>query len=55
NGLLDRAPGHELDDHALEAGLITQDEYDRLNAARDCRNEVIQVDAFDPEAFRTQR
>ena len=55
NGLLDRAPGHELDDHALEAGLISQDEYDRLNAARDCRNEVIQVDAFDPEAFRTQR
>ena len=53
SGQLDRAPGHLLDDHALEAGLITRAEYDKLNAARDCRNEVIMVDAFDPEVFKT--
>jgi acyl-CoA dehydrogenase len=51
-GLLDRAPGHMLDDMALAAGLISQEEYERLNAARDCRLEVIQVDAFDFEAYR---
>ncbi len=51
-GQLDRAPGHVLDDMALAAGLITQDEYDRPNAARDCRLEVIQVDAFDFDAYR---
>lgn len=51
-GQLDRAPGHMLDDMALAAGLITQAEFDKLNDARDCRNEVIQVDAFDFEAYR---
>ncbi|HRQ64274.1 MAG TPA: acyl-CoA dehydrogenase [Xanthomonadaceae bacterium] len=51
-GELDRAPGHMLDDMALAAGLITQEEYDRLNEARDCRLEVIQVDAFDFDAYR---
>ena len=54
-GKLDRAPGHELDDHALEAGLISQAEFEHLNAARDCRNEVIAVDAFDFEAYRQLR
>jgi acyl-CoA dehydrogenase len=52
-GKLDRAPGHMLDDMGLAAGVITQDEYDRLNDARDARNEVIQVDAFDPEIYKT--
>jgi acyl-CoA dehydrogenase len=52
-GKLDRAPGHMLDDLGLAAGVITQDEYDRLNDARDARNEVIQVDAFDPEIYKT--
>jgi len=51
-GLIDRAPSHELDELALAAGIITQAEYDQLNAARDCRNEVIQVDAFDPQAYQ---
>ncbi len=54
-GLLDRAPGHELDDFGLAAGIISQAEYDQLNAARDARDEVIQVDAFDPDEFRTLR
>ena len=38
---------------ALAAGLITQAEYDQLNDARDARNEVIQVDSFTPDVFRT--
>jgi acyl-CoA dehydrogenase len=52
-GKLDRAPGYMLDDHALAAGLITQADYDRLNAARDARDEVIQVDAFGFEEYKT--
>ena len=52
-GKIDRAPGHMLDDLALAAGLITQAEYDQLNDARDARNEVIQVDSFTPDVFRT--
>ncbi len=52
-GALDHAPGHLLDDMGLAAGVITQEEYDRLNDARDARDEVIQVDAFDPEVYKT--
>lgn len=52
-GALDRAPGHMLDDLGLAAGVITQEEYDRLNDARAARDEVIQVDAFDPEVYKT--
>jgi len=51
-GALDRAPGHELDDLGLAAGVITRAEYDLLNDARDARDEVIQVDAFDAETFK---
>ncbi|WP_440225344.1 acyl-CoA dehydrogenase [Dokdonella sp. MW10] len=52
-GRLDRAPGHVLDDHGLAAGVISQAEYDLLNDARDARDEVIQVDAFDAATYRT--
>lgn len=41
-----------LDDFGLAAGVITTEEYDRLNDARDARNEMIQVDAFDPDICR---
>ena len=54
-GALDRAPGHMLDDLGLAAGVISQAEYDLLNEARDARDEVIQVDAFDPETFKSLR
>ncbi|RYD14510.1 MAG: acyl-CoA dehydrogenase [Lysobacteraceae bacterium] len=54
-GTLDRAPGYMLDDTGVAAGVITGDEYDLLNDARDARDEVIAVDAFDPELFRTLR
>jgi acyl-CoA dehydrogenase len=51
-GTLDRAPGHMLDDLGLAAGVITKAEYDLLNEARDARDEVVAVDAFDPETYR---
>ena len=54
-GRLDRAPGYMLDDTGVAAGVISGDEYDLLNDARDARDEVIAVDAFDPEVFRTLR
>jgi acyl-CoA dehydrogenase len=51
-GRIDRAPGHMLDDIGLAAGVITQDEYELLNDARDARDEVIQVDAFTAEEYK---
>ncbi|HET8942565.1 MAG TPA: acyl-CoA dehydrogenase [Rudaea sp.] len=52
-GKLDRAPGHMLDDLALAAGVITQAEYELLKEADAARDEVVAVDAFDPEVFKT--
>ncbi len=52
-GKLDRAPGYLLDDLGVAAGVITGAEYDLLNEARDARDEVIAVDAFDPEIYKT--
>jgi acyl-CoA dehydrogenase len=51
-GSLDRAPGRMLDELGLAAGIISCEEYERLGAARETRDEVIQVDAFDFEAYR---
>ena len=51
-GRLDHAPGWLLDELGVAAGVITGAEYELLNDARDAREEVIQVDAFDPETFR---
>jgi acyl-CoA dehydrogenase len=52
-GRLDRAPGYMLDDLGVAMGVISGDEYDLLNEARDARDEVIAVDAFDPETYKT--
>ena len=52
-GKLDRAPGYMLDDLGLAAGVISKAEYDLLNEARDARDEVVAVDAFEPEVYRT--
>lgn len=52
-GTLDRAPGYLLDDLGVVAGVITGDEYDLLNEARDARDEVIAVDAFEPDVYKT--
>ena len=51
-GKLDRAPGYMLDELGLKAGVITQDEYQLLQQAEAARNEVVAVDAFDPETFK---
>ena len=50
-GKLDRAPGRQLDQLALEAGVINEEEFAILADADAARNEVIAVDAFEPEAF----
>ena len=52
-GTLDRAPGHMLDDLGLAAGVIDQAEYELLNEAREARDEVIAVDAFEQETYKT--
>ena len=52
-GKLDRAPGYMLDDLGLKAGIISEQEYQWLRDADAARNEVVAVDAFDPQTFRT--
>lgn len=52
-GVLDRAPGYLLDDLGAAAGVISGAEYDLLNEARDARDEVIAVDAFEPGVYKT--
>jgi acyl-CoA dehydrogenase len=52
-GRLDRAPGYMLDEMGLKAGVITAEEYKLLQDAEAARNEVIAVDAFSPETFKT--
>jgi acyl-CoA dehydrogenase len=52
-GTLDRAPGHMLDDLGLAAGVITADEYQWLQEADAARNEVVAVDAFDAQTFKS--
>ena len=52
-GKLDRAPGYMLDEMGRKAGLITEEEYQWLRDADAARNEVVAVDAFDPQTFKT--
>jgi acyl-CoA dehydrogenase len=52
-GRIDHAPGDSLAGLALEAGVITDEERQRVSAADEAREEVIQVDAFDPAAYRS--
>ncbi|MFQ6023959.1 MAG: acyl-CoA dehydrogenase [Acidiferrobacterales bacterium] len=54
-GALERAPGDVLADNALALGIISQEERDRLREADEARDEVIQVDAFDPETYVSLR
>jgi acyl-CoA dehydrogenase len=51
-GRLDHAPGDELTAAALAAGIVTAEEVEQLSLAREAREEVIRVDAFDAETFR---
>ena len=54
-GRLDRAPGDVLLDRALEAGVIDDAERQTVLDADVVRDEVIQVDAFDPATFAELR
>ncbi|HET7268248.1 MAG TPA: acyl-CoA dehydrogenase [Oleiagrimonas sp.] len=51
-GKLERAPGTMLDDAALAAGVISEEEYQWLDDAREARRAVVQVDAFDVDTYR---
>jgi len=52
-GRIDRAPGDALVELALEAGVITEQDRRRVRVADEARDEVIQVDAFDPDEYRS--
>jgi acyl-CoA dehydrogenase len=54
-GVLDRAPGDQLLIHALEERVIDAAEFQVVLNADELRDEVIQVDAFDQDRFRTLR
>ena len=54
-GRLDKAPGDVLLEQALEAGIISEEERHKVLEADEIRDEVIQVDAFDPEEFLALR
>ena len=51
SGRLDRAPGDQLLENALAAGIITAADRQAVLAADELRAEVIKVDAFDPQTF----
>ena len=51
-GRIDRAPGDALVELAREAGVITEEDCQRIRAAEEARDEAIQVDAFDPDEYR---
>lgn len=50
-GRIDRQPGEMILAHAMEQGVITEEERQVVLAADRIRDEVIQVDAFDPESY----
>jgi acyl-CoA dehydrogenase len=54
-GRIAHAPGHELLDLALRAGVINEFERQRVSEADEARDEVIQVDAFDAADYRQLR
>jgi acyl-CoA dehydrogenase len=54
-GKLDKAPGNLLLESALDAKIITEAEWKKVKEAQEIQNEVIQVDAFDPEIFKQLR
>ena len=50
-GRLDPAPGIELAEAAVAAGILREEEVDRLASARAARDEAVRVDAFDAKEF----
>jgi acyl-CoA dehydrogenase len=54
-GRILHAPGHELLDLALRAGVINEFERQRVSEADEARHEVIQIDSFDAAAYSQLR
>ena len=50
-GTLEREPRDTLIDRAAAQGVINGEERNRLDAAEAARDDVIQVDSFDPETY----
>jgi hypothetical protein len=42
-------------DLAFKEGIITEHDRERIRAADEARDEAIQVDAFEPETYRSIR
>jgi hypothetical protein len=40
-------------DLAFKEGIITEQDRERIRAADEARDEAIQVDAFDPQSYRS--
>ncbi|WP_199100817.1 acyl-CoA dehydrogenase [Dyella sp. ASV21] len=55
SGRLERGPRDELDVRALDAGILTREEYDALHEADAARDAVVQVDAFDADTYKQLR
>ena len=55
DGRIDRAPGDDLVEIALAAGVISDDDREAIRAADEARAEVIRVDAFEAEEFLGMR
>ncbi len=49
------APDASTKHRAVEAGIITGEEHQQVLDADEIRDEVIQVDSFDPETYRGGR
>jgi len=54
-GKLDEPTEGSLARAAFDAGMITESDYGRISAADGARERAIQVDAFDPDEFRSLR
>ena len=54
-GVIDHAPGDVLAEKAVAAGVIRPEEREWLREADEARDEAIQVDAFEAEAFERLR
>ncbi len=52
-GRIDRAPGDALVELALAAGVITEEERQRIRAADEAREDAIQVDVFEAAEYRS--
>lgn len=53
NGRIEKAPVQSMAAEALAAGILSQEEHDRIFDAEIARDAVVQVNSFDTEAFQT--